>query len=246
MENLIKQDECLDDLQNGYMLIQKNNTFKFGVDAVLLADFAEIKKSEHVLEMGTGTGIIPILLHAKKQPASITALEIQEDMADMARRSIKYNKLEERISILHMDLKEAPERLGKAKYDCVVTNPPYVKREAGINNPEESKAIARFEIACTLQDVVSTAKELLQPGGKLFMVHRADRLADIVYEMRSQGIEPKRIRFVHSNAGKRPHLILIEGTRGGRPELKFMDPLYIYDDKGEYTAEIHRIYGRIK
>jgi tRNA1(Val) A37 N6-methylase TrmN6 len=246
MENLIKQDECLDDLQNGYMLIQKNNTFKFGVDAVLLADFAEIKKSEHVLEMGTGTGIIPILLHAKKQPASITALEIQEDMADMARRSIKYNKLEERISILHMDLKEAPERLGKAKYDCVVTNPPYVKREAGINNPEESKAIARFEIACTLQDVVSTAKELLQPGGKLFMVHRADRLADIVYEMRNQGIEPKRIRFVHSNAGKRPHLILIEGTRGGRPELKFMDPLYIYDDKGEYTAEIHRIYGRIK
>ncbi|MDF2530493.1 MAG: putative O-methyltransferase [Clostridia bacterium] len=246
MENLIKQDECLDDLQNGYMLIQKNNTFKFGVDAVLLADFAEIKKSEHVLEMGTGTGIIPILLHAKKQPASITALEIQEDMADMASRSIKYNKLEERISILHMDLKEAPERLGKAKYDCVVTNPPYVKREAGINNPEESKAIARFEIACTLQDVVSTAKELLQPGGKLFMVHRADRLADIVYEMRNQGIEPKRIRFVHSNAGKRPHLILIEGTRGGRPELKFMDPLYIYDDKGEYTAEIHRIYGRIK
>ncbi|HYE11500.1 MAG TPA: tRNA1(Val) (adenine(37)-N6)-methyltransferase [Patescibacteria group bacterium] len=246
MEDLVKQDECLDDLQNGYMLIQKNKTFKFGVDAVLLADFAEIKRSEHVLEMGTGTGIIPILLHAKKQPASITALEIQEDMADMARRSVKYNKLEDIISILHMDLKEAPKKLGKAKYDCVVTNPPYVKREAGINNPEETKAIARFEIACTLQDVVSTAKELLQSGGKLFMVHRADRLVDIIYEMRNQGIEPKRIRFVHSNTGKRPHLILIEGTRGGRPELKFMDPLYIYDDKGEYTEEIHRIYGRIK
>lgn len=246
MEELIKNDECLDDLQNGYMLIQKNNTFKFGVDAVLLADFAQVKRTEHVLELGTGTGIIPILLHAKKQPASITALEIQPDMADMAKRSIKYNKLEGRISILHMDLKEAPQRLGKAKYDCVVTNPPYVKKEAGINNPAETKAIARFEIACTLQDVLTAAKELLQPGGKLFMVHRADRLVDIVFEMRNQGLEPKRIRFVHSNIGKRPHLVLIEGTRGGRPELKFMDPLYIYDDNGEYTEEIHRIYGRIK
>ncbi|MDF2592677.1 MAG: putative O-methyltransferase [Clostridia bacterium] len=246
MEELIKDDECLDDLQNGYMLIQKNNAFKFGVDAVLLADFAEVKRSDQVLEMGTGTGIIPILLHAKKQPASITALEIQADMADMAKRNIKYNKLEEKISILHMDLKEAPETLGRARYDCVVTNPPYVKKEAGINNPEESKAIARFEITCTLQDIVSTSKELLRTGGKLFMVHRADRLVDIIFEMRSQGVEPKRIRFVHSNAGKRPHLILIEGVRGGRPELKFMDPLYIYDSMGEYTEEIHRIYGRIK
>lgn len=246
MDNLIKQDECLDDLQNGYMLIQKNNTFKFGVDAVLLADFAEVKKTDQVLEMGTGTGIIPILLHAKKQAMAITALEIQSDMADMAQRSIKYNKLEDKIDILHMDLKDAPSKLGKAIYDCVVTNPPYVKQEAGINNPEETKAIARFEIACTLQDVVNTAKELLRPGGKLFMVHRADRLVDIIYEMRNRGIEPKRIRFVHSNSGKRPHLILIEGVRGGRPELKFMDPLYIYDDKGAYTEEIHRIYGRIK
>lgn len=246
MEELIKEDECLDDLQNGYMLIQKNNTFKFGVDAVLLADFAQVKKSDLVLEMGTGTGVIPILLYAKKQPASITALEIQEDMADMAQRNIRYNKLEDKISILHMDIKEAPDRLGKAKYDCVVTNPPYVKKEAGINNPEESKAIARFEIACTLQDVIRTAKELLRTGGKLFMVHRADRLVDIVYEMRTQGLEPKRIRFVHSNAGKRPHLILIEGVRGGRPELKFLDPLYIYNSTGEYTEEIHRIYGRIK
>jgi len=245
MEELIKYDECLDDLQNGYMLIQKSNTFKFGVDAVLLADFADVKKTEHVLEMGTGTGIIDLLLYAKKQPASITALEIQTDMADMARRSIQYNKLEDKISILNIDLKNAPEKFGKASFDAIVTNPPYVKKEAGINNPVESKALARFEIACTLQDVISCSKELLKSGGKLFMVHRADRLVDIIYEMRKQSIEPKRIRFVHSNFGKRPHLILIEGTRGGRPELKFMDPLYIYKDNEEYTEEIHRIYGRI-
>lgn len=246
MEELIKQDECLDDLQNGYMLIQKNNAFKFGVDAVLLADFAEVKKTDHVLEMGTGTGIIPILLYAKKQPASITALEIQQDMAEMAQRSILYNKLEEHIKVINMDLKEAVSQLGKAQYDCVVTNPPYVKKECGINNPEETKAIARFEVACTLQDVVTTAKELLRSGGKLFMVHRSDRLVDIIYEMRNVGLEPKRLRFVHSSIGKRPHLILIEGARGGRPELKLLDPLYIYDDKGQYTEEIHRIYGRTK
>lgn len=246
MEELIKEDESLDDLQNGYMLIQKNNAFRFGVDAVLLADFVEAKRTDEILEMGTGTGIIPILLHAKKQPKSITALEIQTDMAEMARRSIQYNHLSETIEVLNMDLKEAAAKLGKARYDCVVTNPPYVKKEGGINNPEETKAIARFEIACTLSDVVNTAKELLKSGGKLFMVHRADRLVDIIYEMRNAGLEPKRLRFVHSNINKRPHLILIEGTRGGRPELRLMDPLYIYDDKGEYTEEIHRIYGRTK
>lgn len=244
MDDLIREDESLDDLQNGYMLIQKNNSFKFGVDAVLLADFAEVKMVDNVLEMGTGTGVIPILLHAKKHPKSITALEIQPDMADMATRNVKYNKLEQIISILHMDLKEAPEILGKAKYDCVITNPPYVKKECGINNPTENKAISRFEIACTLQEVLKSAKELLRPGGKLFMVHRADRLVDIIYEMRALGIEPKRIRFVHSSVGKRPHLLLIEGARGGKPELRFMEPLYIYDDKGQYTEEIHRIYGR--
>ncbi len=246
MEVQIRQGECLDDLQNGYMLIQKDNGFKFGVDAVLLADFADVKRKDRVVEMGTGTGVIPILLCAKKQAGDITALEIQADMAEMAQRSVQYNKLEDRIQILHMDLKEAPEKLGKALYDCVVTNPPYVKRESGINNPEETKAIARFEVACTLQEVVGTAKSLLRTGGKLFMVHRADRLVDIIYEMRVQGLEPKRLRFVHSSVGKRPHLILIEGVRGGRPELRLLDPLYIYDEKGEYTQEIHDIYGRIK
>lgn len=246
MEELLRSGEGLDDLQNGYMLIQKDDGFKFGVDAVLLADFADVKTKDKVVEMGTGTGIIPILLCAKKQAGDVTALEIQEDMAEMAQRSVKYNKLEKRIKVLHMDMKEAPEKLGKALYDCVVTNPPYVKKEGGINNPQETKAIARFEIACTLQEVVETAKTLLRPGGKLFMVHRADRLVDIIYEMRVQGLEPKRLRFVHSSVGKRPHLILIEGTRGGRPELRLMDPLYIYDEKGEYTKEIHDIYGRIK
>jgi len=246
MEELVLQGETIDDLQNGYRIIQKSDSFRFGVDAVLLADFSNIKHQHSVIDLGTGTGIIPILIYAKKKPRSITAVEIQKNMAEMAERSIRLNGLEESIEVVCMDLKEAPKLLGKAKYDCVITNPPYVKKECGINNPSESKAIARFEIMCSLEEVLETARELLKPGGKFFMVHRTDRLADIIYEMRNKGIEPKRIRFVHPSIGKRPNLLLIEETRGGNKELKFMDPLYIYDEKGEYTEEIHRIYGRTK
>ena len=244
MEQLVFSDETVDDLQNGYRIIQKKHSFRYGVDAVLLADFADIKHSHSVIDLGTGSGVIPILIYARRKPAEITAVEIQKDMADMAERSIKLNGLEKNIKVLCMDLKNSPVLLGKAGYDCVVTNPPYVKKECGINNPSETKAIARFEIKCSLEEVLITARELLKPGGKLFMVHRTDRLADIIYEMRDKGIEPKRIRFVHPSIGKRPNLLLIEGARGGNKELKFMAPLYIHDENGEYTEEIHRIYGR--
>ncbi|MDD4503259.1 MAG: tRNA1(Val) (adenine(37)-N6)-methyltransferase [Clostridiaceae bacterium] len=244
MEELVFKDETVDDLQNGYRIIQKSHSFRYGVDSVLLADFADIKQRHSVIDLGTGTGVIPILIYSRKKPTEITAVEIQKDMADMAERSIKLNGLEKSIKVLCMDLRDTPKILGKAGYDCVVTNPPYVKKECGINNPSETKAIARFEIMCSLEEVLMTARELLKPGGKLFMVHRTDRLADIIYEMRNNGIEPKRIRFVHPSIGKRPNLLLIEGARGGKKELKFMDPLYIHDSNGEYTEEIHRIYGR--
>ena len=244
MEQLVHRDETVDDLQNGFSIIQKKHSFRYGVDAVLLADFADIKHKHSVIDLGTGTGIIPILIYSRKKPVEITAVEIQKDMADMAARSIVLNGLEKNIKVLCMDIKDAPTLLGKSRYDCVVTNPPYMKKECGINNPSETKAIARFEILCSLEEILIAARELLKPGGKLFMVHRADRLADIIYEMRDKGIEPKRIRFVHPSIGKRPNLLLIEGARGGNKELKFMDPLYIYDENGEYTEEIHRIYGR--
>ena len=244
MEQLVQRDETVDDLQNGFSIIQKKHSFRYGVDAVLLADFADIKHKHSVIDLGTGTGIIPILIYSRKRPVEITAVEIQKDMADMAVRSVRLNGLEKNIKVLCMDIKETPTLLGKSRYDCVVTNPPYMKKECGINNPSETKAIARFEILCSLEEILIAARELLKPGGKLFMVHRTDRLADIIYEMRNIGIEPKRIRFVHPSIGKRPNLLLIEGARGGNKELKFMDPLYIYDENGEYTEEIHRIYGR--
>ncbi|HQI17390.1 MAG TPA: tRNA1(Val) (adenine(37)-N6)-methyltransferase [Bacillota bacterium] len=244
MEQLVLPDETVDDLQNGFSIIQKKHSFRFGVDAVLLSDFADIKQKHSVIDLGTGTAIIPILIYSRKKPAGITAVEIQKDIADMAVRSIRLNGLEKNIKVLCMDIKDAPTLLGKSRYDCVVTNPPYMKKECGINNPSETKAIARFEIMCSLEEILIAARELLKPGGKLFMVHRTDRLADIIYGMRNIGIEPKRIRFVHPSIGRRPNLLLIEGARGGNKELKFLDPLYIYDENGEYTEEIHRIYGR--
>ncbi len=246
MSDIVKEDETLDDLQNGYYIIQKENAFRFGVDAVLLSDFAQVKKTDNVLELGTGTGVISILLYAKKKPQSLTAIEISEEMAEMANRSIKYNNLTDYINIIHMDLKEAPGLLGKGKYNAVVTNPPYIKADSGIISPHEAQASARFEINCTLSDVIDVSFELLIPGGRFSMVHRTDRLVDILYIMRNKGLEPKRIRFVHSSPSKRPHLLLIEGVRGGKPDLKFMEPLYIYDVNGNYSNEIFNIYGRIK
>lgn len=246
MESLIKSGETLDDLQNGFYIIQKENAFRFGVDAVLLSDFASVKKTDSVLEVGTGTGIISILLYAKKKPKMITAIEISEEMAEMAYRSVKYNNLLDYIQIIPMDLKEAPHLLGKGKYNAVVTNPPYMKLGSGIINPQKEQASARFEVHCTLKDIIDAAYELLLPGGRFYMVHRTDRIVDIIYMMRNKGIEPKRIRFIHSSPEKKPHLLLMEGAKGGRPELKFMEPLYIYDDKGNYTEEIKSIYGRIK
>lgn len=245
MDVKLMNDETLDDLQNGYFLIQKKDSFRFGVDAVLISDFADIKSNDKIVEFGSGTGIIPILLCAKKSFLHIDAIEIQDEMANMAIRSIELNKMQQKITVQNIDIKESPQILGKSVYDVVITNPPYVKKDGGIINPDLKKAIARFEIMCTLEDIVKNANDLLRVGGKLFMVHRADRLVDIIYTMRAYGIEPKRIRFVHPAINKRPHLILIEGAKGGRPELKFLDPLYIYDDKGSYTDEIYRIYGRI-
>ena len=246
MNNILKPGETLDDLQNGFYIIQKEKSFRFGVDAVLLSDFATVKNTDNVLEMGTGTGIISILLHAKKRPKTITAIEIQEEMVEMAKRSLKYNNLQEYITILCMDLREAPRILGKGKYNVIVTNPPYMKVGSGIINPIKELAAARFEIHCTLKDVIDSAYELLLPQGRFYMVHRSDRLVDIIYLMRNKGLEPKRIRFVHSSSNKKPHLLLIEGSKGGKPELKFMESLYIYDDKGNYSEEIERIYHRTR
>lgn len=241
----LKEHERLDDLQiGGYKLIQDREKFCFGIDAVLLSDFATAKAGDRVIDMGTGTGVIPILLAAKTDAYRIIGVEIQEAMVEMAGRSVALNNLGDRVSIIHGDISTGLEELGKGKWDVVVSNPPYKKRGSGLLNPESGKAIARHEILCTLDDVLKTGAGLLRDRGRFFMIHRPDRLIDILVGMRGVGLEPKRIRLVHPYIGKAPNLLLIEGVLGGRPYLKWMPPLYVYDSKGNYTDEICRIYGR--
>lgn len=245
MDEVILENERLDDLQyKGLRLLQKKDGFCFGVDAVLLSHFAQVEKNSSVIDLGTGTGIIAVLLAAKRQPSRVVGLEIQQDMAEMAKRSVELNSMESIIEIVNGDIKDAVKLFGSASFDAVVTNPPYMERGGGLVNPADTKAIARHEILCTLEDVVGVSAKLLKPGGKLSMVHRPHRLADIVFHMRKNEVEPKYFQFVHPSPGKKPNLLLISGTKKGRPELRVLEPLYVYDSLGNYTKEINNIYER--
>lgn len=242
---IIKEKERIDDLQlHGLRIIQNTEKFCFGVDAVLLSDFADIRRNDRVLDIGTGTGIIPVLLAGKTKAGKITGLEIQEEMAEMAGRSVILNNLTDRLEIIHGDIKTYSKYFSKSSFEVVVSNPPYTNKGCGLVNPHDSKAISRHEILCSLEDVVGSAAALLVPGGQLAMVHRPERLADIICSMRNNGIEPKYLRFVHPKPGKKPNMLLIKGNRGGNPELKVIEPLYVYNSDGTYSEEINKIYGR--
>ncbi len=237
-------DERLDDLQrNGYKIIQNPNKFCFGMDAVLLSGFAHVKKGEKVLDLGTGTGIIPILLEAKTESSHLTGLEIQEESADMARRSVAYNKLEDKISIVTGDIKEASQIFGSASFDVVTSNPPYMNDLHGLKNPELPKAIARHEVLCSLDDVVREAAKCLKVNGRFYMVHRPFRLVEIFETMRRYKLEPKRMKMVHPFIDKEPNMVLIEAVKGGKSMIKIEKPLIVYDEPGKYNPEIYEIYG---
>lgn len=240
----LKAGERLDDLErNGYHIIQNPEKFCFGMDAVLLSGFAAVRRGEKVLDLGTGTGIIPILLEAKTEAAHLTGLEIQSESADMARRSVALNHLEEKIDIVEGDIKCASSVFKKASFQVVTTNPPYMTDLHGIKNPKAPKAIARHEVLCTLGDVVREASLLLETGGRLYMVHRPFRLAEIFRELSAYKMEPKRMRLVHSFIDKEPTMVLIEAVRGGKPQLKIEEPLIIFDSQGVYSKEIKENYG---
>ncbi len=241
---VLKENERIDDLQrNGYQIIQNPEKFCFGMDAVLLSGFVRVKAGSTVLDMGTGTGIIPILLEAKTQAAHLTGLEIQEESADMARRSVDLNKLEDKIAIMTGDIKEAGNIFGAASFDVVTCNPPYMIGGHGLTNPEEPKAIARHEILCTLEDVVAQAAKVLKPGGNFFMVHRPFRLAEIMVLLHNYKLEPKRMQMVYPFVDKEPNMVLIEASRGGKPHMQIEKPLIIYKEAGVYMPEIYDIYG---
>lgn len=245
---VIKNSERIDDLEfKGLKIIQDKKGFCFGIDSVLLSDFAKkIKKDSKVIDLGTGTGIINILLSGKTDASSFVGVEIQQDVAEMAERSIKLNYLEDKIKIINENITKLKNIYKPNSFDVVVTNPPYKKINTGIVNNENKKIISRHEITASLQDFIHISSYLLKDYGEFYMVHRPERLVDIFSIMRTEKIEPKLIKFVYPNKSKKTNLVLIKGIKKGNPFLEFDKNLYIYNDDGTYTNEILKIYNKEK
>lgn len=243
-EVYIKQSERIDDLQlKGLKIIQNPKWFCFGMDAVLLSSFCDIRPNSRIVDLGTGTGIIPLLLWGKNKVKKIYGIEIQSEVAEMAQRTVKMNNLLGDIEIINIDLRDAPEILGVNKFDVVTTNPPYMAIGEGKINPEDKKAVSRHELMCTLEDVIRVSSRLLRHNGRFFMVHRPHRLVDILYLLRKYKLEPKLLRFIHPKAGEKPNLVLVKSIKASQPELKIEKPIYVYNEDGSYTDEIYDIYG---
>ncbi|MCH5264316.1 MAG: tRNA1(Val) (adenine(37)-N6)-methyltransferase [Lachnospiraceae bacterium] len=243
MSDLIREGERLDDLQReGLKLIQNPAWFCFGMDAVLLSAFTQVGKGQVCADLGCGNGVIPILLAGRTEGSHFSGLELQTDIADMARRSVQYNHLEEKVNIVTGDIKEATSIFGAASFDVVTSNPPYLTQAHGLTNEAGHKALARHELACTLADVIGSATGLLKPGGHFFMVHRPFRLAEIICCMKEHKLEPKRMRLVYPFVDKEPNMVLIEGVRGGNPRITVEKPLIVYERENVYTPEIMRLY----
>lgn len=241
--NLVREDETLDDLQlKGMYIIQKKDAFRFGVDAVLLANYAKIKKGMRVIDLCSGTGIIPIIIGAKTEASNITGMEIQEEMVDMANRSAEYNGVSDKIQFIHGDLRDKELLSTLPKADVITVNPPYKLVNSGIINSDRKNAIARHEICCKLEDVIKACRTILKDNGRMFMIHRPERLADILCLMRAYKIEPKTIKMIHPDYTKAPSMLLIEGQRDGGAFLKLEAPLYIHNPDGSYTKELRSIY----
>ena len=242
----LKQNERIDDLEyKDLKIIQNKDGFCFGIDSVLLTDFAKkIKPNSKIIDLGSGTGIIPILLSAKTKNTNFIGVEIQEDVAEMANRSVELNHLENRIKIENENILSLKSKYEKGSFDAVTTNPPYKKLNTGLVNENSQKLISRHEITASLKDFIETSSYLLKDFGEFYMVHRPDRLVDIIYLMRKNNIEPKTIRFVYPNHQKNTNIILIKGVKCGKPFLRIENNLFVYDEDGNYTEEILRIYNK--
>ena len=246
MEIELKENERIDDLEfKGLKIVQNKEGFCFGIDSILLSDFAKnIKKDSIVLDLGTGTGIIPILLCGKTNLKKVIGVEIQEEVAKMAEKSIKLNNLKNKFEVINENILNLNNIYEKQTFDVIVTNPPYKKKETGVTNENQKKLISRHEIAADLEGFIRISKDLLKDKGEFYIVHRPERLVDILSLMRKYKIEPKILKMVYSNKNKEPKLVLIKGVKNGNPFLKVEKNLYIYDDEGKYTEEILKIYNK--
>lgn len=240
--------EQIDTLLNGYKLIQDPERFMFGIDAVLLSYFAsaEIRKGEKVIDLGTGTGIIPLLLESSSNAAQISALEVQHESADMAKRSVELNNLEDKLTVVEGDIKNVKNIFGRHSFEVVTTNPPYMISEHGRENATDAKSIARHEVLCTLEDIISAADYLLKPHGKLFMIHRPFRLPEIFASMAKHCLEPKRMQLISPSLGKEPNIVLIEARKNANPRLKILPELQVYSAVGEYSEDVKKIYDSFR
>ena len=244
MNNLIREGERLDDLQrDGLRILQRADGFRFGTDAVLLADFAGVKRGERVADVGTGTGVLPLLLSARAADTEFDAFEIQEQVADMAARSVQINGLQTRIRIHHADCRDAAALIGHERCHLVVTNPPYTKGGAGLVSPQQTRALSRSDSDCTLEAWIAACGRLLRNGGRLCCVFPAPRFLELCDALRSARMEPKRVRFVAACADAAPKLVLVEGLKGGRPGLHIQPLLITHDENGQFTREMRRVYG---
>ncbi len=239
---VLQKGETLDDLQNGFHILQSETGYHFGMDAVLLADYVRVRPDERILDLGCGNGILPLLLAARHTDVCITGLEIQRESVELARRSVAYNHLEDRISLAEGDIREAVSRFGAASFDVLVSNPPYMIASHGKLNPNRQVAVARHEVSCTFEDLARTSAGLLRDHGRLYLVHRPFRLAEILDTLRSYKLEPKRMRLVHPFIGKEANMVLIEAVRGGNPRMTVEPPLIVYEAPGVYTEEVRSIY----
>ncbi len=242
--DLIRPHERLDDLQNGYFIIQDPDKFCFGMDAVLLSHFTRVKKGERVLDLGTGTGVIPLLLRAKTEGEHFTGLEIQGDCARMAARSVRYNHLESDIDMVEGDMKEAADIFGAASFHVVTCNPPYMIASHGYAGPSPSRSIARHEICVTLEEVVKAAASVLKDRGRFYMVHRPFRLAEIMNVLVKYHLEPKRMQLVYPTLDREPNMVLLECLKGGNSRIRVEKPLIVYESPGVYSRDILEAYGR--
>jgi len=238
------EGERIDDLQRcGYKIIQNPEKFCFGMDAVLLSGFTKVNRGDTVVDLGTGTGILPILLEAKTEGSKFIGLEIQKDSAEMAERSVRLNNLSEKITIINDDIKNVKQIFRPEEANVVVSNPPYMINDHGIQNGDEPRTIARHEVKCDFQDVVNAAKYLLKNGGKFYLVHRPFRLVEILSTLKASGLEPKRMQLVHPYIDHEPNMVLIEALKGGKSRIQIEKPLIVYKEKNVYTQEIYDIYG---
>lgn len=243
-KSLLKPNERIDDLQRSHLeIIQNPGRFSFGMDAVLLSGFAGAAEGDRVLDLGTGTGILPLLMSAKTGAAHFTGLELQPESADMARRSVALNGLENKIDIVTGDIREADALFAAASFDVVTSNPPYMTSQHGLRNPNDAMAIARHEVCCRLEDVAAAAQKLVRPGGHFYLVHRPFRLAELMVTLCACRLEPKRMRLVYPFADREPNMVLLDCVRGGRPRITVEKPLIVYETPGQYTREILDLYG---